>query len=268
MVHFVSDGGVPEDAEGIAPVIPLFGGRRTPARRADVAEPTSPASASASAPAGRGAGDAAPIDLVPRWRSTWHDDPEDAAAAPARVPQFVADTAGDDDEGDAAPDPAEQVAAAERMLLKKLRARQLSVSEARSALVAYELPADDVERLIDDCLRRGYLDDARLAEQLIHTGSERKGQGRRAIAQTLSARGIPRDVIDVALAEQPDDDAERALEFARTKARQLSHVDEAAALRRLMGQLSRRGYPGSVAATAARAALAENRGGGGGVRFR
>ncbi|WP_318244767.1 regulatory protein RecX [Microbacterium pullorum] len=261
----MSDGGVPEDAEGVAPVIPLFGGRRAAARRADTADSTT----AAAAATGRDAGDAAPIDLVPRWRSTWHDDrPEPAAAAaPVRGPRFVADTGDDRGEGDVEPDPAEQVEAAERMLLKKLRARQLSVSEARSALVAYELPAVDVEQLIDDCLRRGYLDDARLAEQLIHAGSERKGQGRRAIAQTLSARGIPRDVVDVALAEQPDDDAERALEFARTKARQLSHVDEAAALRRLMGQLSRRGYPGSVAATAARAALAENRSGGG-VRFR
>ena len=50
-------------------------------------------------------------------------------------------------------------------------------------------------------------------------GIERKGQGRRAIAQTLAQRGIPRDVVDAALATLPDDDAERALEFARTKAR-------------------------------------------------
>jgi len=261
MVRFESDGGAPEGTDGVAPVIALFGGRRATHSSADAPAPTTPARTDTGQDA---AGSAAPIDLVPRWRSTWHDDR--AATASARDARVAADL-GDD--GDTVADAAEQIASAERMLLKKLRTRQLSVSEARSALVAYELPADAVEQLIDDCLRRGYLDDARLAEQLIHTGSERKGQGRRAIAQTLSGRGIPRDVIDEAMAEQPDDDAERALEFARTKARQLSHVDEAAALRRLMGQLSRRGYPGSVAATAARAALAENRsGGGGGVRFR
>src|SRR3546814_2860834 len=97
--------------------------------------------------------------------------------------------------------------------------------------------------------------------------TDRKGQGRRAIAQTLTARGIPRDVADAVLAQLPDDDADRALEFARSKARQLERFDHETALRRLMSQLSRRGYPGSVAAAAARAALAEN-GSGGVVQFR
>ncbi|MCR2813382.1 RecX family transcriptional regulator [Microbacterium sp. zg.Y1090] len=283
MVRFESDGGVPEDAEGVAPVIPLFGAHRPSRHPAGSAMPTAigaragrePRAAAASTDAGLSVvGDpagaaadhevSAPIDLVPRWRSTWHD----GGPGGARERRFAAERP-DDARDDAQPDPAERVAAAERMLLKKLRTRQLSVSEARTALVSQELPADEIEQLLDDCLRRGYLDDERLAEQLIHTGTERKGQGRRAIAQTLSARGIPREVVDAALSEQPDDDAERALEFARTKARQLAHVDDDTALRRLMGQLARRGYPGSVAATAARAAIAENRsGGGGGVRFR
>ena len=39
-------------------------------------------------------------------------------------------------------------------------------------------------------------------------------------------------------------------------------------MRRLMGQLARRGYSGSVASNAARTALTEQRGGGGGVQFR
>ena len=164
-------------------------------------------------------------------------------------------------------DPAARVAAAEHVLLRKLRARQLSVMESRTVLGGLDLDAHEVETLIDAFADRGYLDDARLAEQLIHVGTDRKGQGRRAIAQTLSSRGIPRDVADAVLAELPDDDAARALEFARTKARQLDRFDDATALRRLIGQLSRRGYPGSVAATAARTALDENRSQGG-VRFR
>lgn len=185
------------------------------------------------------------------WRPAWRSDAHVESGTP----------------GDAEPD-ADVVADAERALLRRLRTRQLSVSEARTFLLtgaALERPEADA--LIEDFLRRGYLDDTALAEQLIHAATQRKGQGRRAIAQALSARGIPREVSVAAFEELPDDDAERALEFARTKARQLGRYDDDTALRRLMGQLARRGYPGSVAATAARAALAENRSGGG-VRFR
>ena len=44
------------------------------------------------------------------------------------------------------------------------------------------------------------------------------------------------------LAELPDDDAERALEFARSKAPGMSRLEPDTALRRLLGQLARRGY--------------------------
>jgi regulatory protein len=191
------------------------------------------------------------------WHPAWTVEAEPSGDAPAMP--GVSHPGGDVD--------SDAVADAERALLRRLRTRQLSISEARSFLIEKLLGPGEADALIEEFVRRGYLDDAMLAEQLIHAATERKGQGRRAIAQALSARGIPRAVTEVVLGELPDDDAERALEFARTKARQLTRFDDDTALRRLMGQLARRGYPGSVAATAARAALAENRSGGG-VRFR
>lgn len=158
-----------------------------------------------------------------------------------------------------APEPSleEQREKAEIALVKKLRGRGLSVSEARSYLRG--LGFDDVvqNETVDLCVARGYLDDAVLAEQLVYAGSTRKGQGRRAISLALSQRGIDRSVIESALAELPDDDAERALEFARTKAKSLSRLDHEVAMRRLMGQLARRGFGGSVARDAAQEALRE-----------
>ncbi|MGL3150915.1 regulatory protein RecX [Microbacterium sp. A82] len=146
---------------------------------------------------------------------------------------------------------------AEEALVRKLRARSLSLSEARQILRGNELNSAQIDDVIDDFCRRGYLDDAALAEQLVTSGIERKGQGRIALSRSLAQRGLRRDVIDAALGELPDDDAERALEFARTKARSLSRLDFETALRRLVGQLARRGYGGSVAMTAARTALTE-----------
>ncbi len=63
--------------------------------------------------------------------------------------------------------------------------------------------------------------------------------------------------MDASLIDLPDDEAERALEFARTRVRSVRGVAPEAALRRLVGQLSRRGYASAVALAAAREALAE-----------
>ena len=158
---------------------------------------------------------------------------------------------------------------AEEALVRKLRARSLSISEAKQVLRGHDLAAADVDAVVDRFTALGYLDDALLAEHLVIAGIERKGQGRVALSRALAQRGIPRDVVDAALGDLPDDDAERALEFARTKARSLSRLDFDTAFRRLVGQLARRGYGGSVATTAARAALTEASPGGptSGVRF-
>ena len=167
----------------------------------------------------------------------------------------------DEDEGGAEDDGAaaatDAAAAAEASLLRKLRARSLSVQEARTALGGHGISREQIDDILAETVRLGYLDDRALAEQLVHAGQDRRGQGRQAIAQTLAKRGVPRDVADVALSELPDDDMERALEFARRKAAGIGGRDAQAELRRLAGQLARRGYPSNVALSAARQALDE-----------
>lgn len=185
------------------------------------------------------------------WNATWADDPDDV--------DVYGEGAGEssDDLRDRA----------EKTLLKKLRTRSLSVVEARAVVAEQGLDSEAAEELLQAFLDRGYLDDAALAEQLVHAGTDRKGQGRRVIAQTLAKRGVPREVAEAALAALPDDDADRALEYARSKAPAMRDLDRDAALRRLSGQLARRGYGGSVAFDAARRALDEQ-GSGARVRFR
>lgn len=248
------------DGDRLAPVIPLFG----------------------SAPGAAGA-----ADTVPRrtgdtglWRSTWdegeaeqptdpgnhhpaygahvralsEDEPVKAPRLRALRPAHDADAAGDDE---SPPDPDQLRSAAEATLVRKLRSHAMSVSEARTVLRTAGLPGDQIDQVIDDFERRKYLDDRMLAGHLVTSGVERKGQGRVALSRALAQRGIPRDIVDEALAELPDDDAERALEYARGKARSMTRLDPDAALRRLVGQLSRRGYGGSVAMNAAKTALRE-----------
>lgn len=225
------------EEHSLAPVIPLFG----PSPAAGHPGVPSPA---ATHEAVRGAA----------WNATWADDPDDED-----------DASYDDGAIDDCASIEREIA--ETNLLKKLRTRSLSIRAARAVVAERELARETIDLVIDAFVRRGYLDDAALAEQLVHAAVDRKGQGRQAIAQTLAKRGIPRDVADAAIGELPDDDADRALEFARTKARSMTNLDHDTALRRLTGQLARRGYPGSVAITAAKHALAEG-GSSSAVRFR
>lgn len=208
-------------------------------------------------PADGGEGDLAPViplfggQAPPAWNATWAHDPVEAVG----VGEGSAGAAGDDPE-QAARAAEEAAGAAEQALLRRLRTRSLSVAEARQMLRERDLDAETVEAVLEAFGGRGYLDDAALAEQLVHAGVDRKGQGRHVIAQTLAARGIPREVADTALAALPDDDAERALAYARRKAAAMGGLDREVALRRLAGQLARRGY-GARSLEAARAALDE-----------
>lgn len=222
--------------ERLAPVVPLFGG-------------PVPAAPARSEPEHAGGGAAAD-----EWHTTWRGG-EATADAPtvAGEPEASAQT--------------DLEAAAETRVMRSLATRQLSVREAREKLRKEGLDALAVDDVIDRLVRAGALDDARLAEQLVHAALTRKNQGRRAIAQALQKRGIARDVIDEAIADLPDDDAERALDFARGKAASLARLDDDTALRRLVGQLARRGFGGSLAMNAARQALDEARSPASRVRF-
>lgn len=237
--------------ERLAPVVPLFGGT----------VPDRPVSGADEAPeiGSDGADD---------WHTTWRG----GVAAPPAVGGEASPTDDvDEDESDDAGDSDEaQVIAdrATRRLERALAARGMSERETRDRLRRDNVEPHAVEDIIDRLLRVGAIDDDRLAEQLLHTALTRKNQGRRAIAQALAKRGIARESIDAALEDLPDDDYERALEFARGKAPQLARFDHETALRRLVGQLSRRGFGGSLVMSVARQALDETQSGTASVRFR
>lgn len=253
-------GGASDDA--LAPVIPLFGrkgGRQADddvaetAHDADVDDVTNsrhPARSSRAAETSAVSRSSFPSGVAPLRALSSFLEP-DHSSDDASVDSADDESGGDDGE--------EVRAAAVAVLVRKLSAKQLSVSEARDVLRAQGLTGSDAGDVLDDFEERGYLNDLALAEMLVTSGAERRGQGRVAIGRTLGQRGIPRHIADEALGVLEDDDAERALEFARSKAPSMARLDEDAALRRLVGQLSRRGYGGSVAMTAARTALRENK---------
>ncbi|MGG7464374.1 RecX family transcriptional regulator [Plantibacter sp. YIM 135347] len=186
-------------------------------------------------------------------------------ALPAkRVVAFVeTPTADDDDEEDgseaSAPepvDPAVRLAELDLLVVRKLARRAYSEWEVAEVLRGNDAEPHEVEHLLEEFRRRGYLDDAALAEQLVETLHARKGQSRSVIARELSSKRIDQSIIQVALeAIDDDDELERALVVARKRAGQLSSYDAATAERRLTAYLSRRGYGSSIVREACKQAL-------------
>jgi regulatory protein len=144
----------------------------------------------------------------------------------------------------------------DRMVLGRLRRSSLSVAEVRRVLSEHGLDEVEVEEWIERYSRLGYLDDARLAEQLVHTGAERRGRGSGAILSELGRRGVDPETARAALGElDPELERGNALAVAERRARQLRGLDRSVAERRLSAFLQRRGYSGEVIRDAVATAL-------------
>lgn len=151
---------------------------------------------------------------------------------------------------------AERDARIDRLVVSRLRRSALSIAEVRAVLVEHGLDESEVDEWIERYERLGYLDDARLAEQLVHVNGSRRGRGSGAILQELSRRGVDAKAARAAVAElDPDVERGNARAVAERRARQLTGLDRQTAERRLSAFLQRRGYSGDVVREAVTAAL-------------
>ncbi|WP_159605263.1 regulatory protein RecX [Agromyces humi] len=185
--------------------------------------------------------------------SRWSTSSSDAAArrAERRRGRF---TVVSDDPEETGPERDERI---DRLVVSRLRRSALSVAEVRAVLAEHGLDEAEIEEWIERYERFGYLDDARLAEQLVHVNGARRGRGSGAILQELSRRGVDPSAARAAVDElDPDVERRNALEVAHRRARQLTGLDHQTAERRLSAFLQRRGYPGDIVREAVTAALA------------
>ena len=193
-----------------------------------------------------------------------------ATADAERASVFAAGDGPDADDADAPRSLDEQAADAERISMRTLGRRGVSVSELRTALGGHDLDESVVEHEIERLLRVGLLDDTALAAELVDRLRSRKGLGRQGLVAELRRRGVDPIAIDTALAESEADDADeesaRALDLAVKRAGQLRGLDRETAERRLSGFLMRKGYGSSAVRNAVRRAL-DGAGPRGSVRF-
>ena len=171
---------------------------------------------------------------------------------------------------DAVDEAAEEREHAEKLLLQRLRGRSLSIVEAQKLLRSTEIDEEAVQEILERFTELHYLDEEKLADQIMHSHHERKGLGRSGVAAEMRQRGLDAELIAEKLEEMPDDEAERATELALKRVQQLDRFDDATIDRRLTGFLMRKGYASSVVRDAVKAALASRRGSGrtSTVRFR
>ena len=137
---------------------------------------------------------------------------------------------------------------AAELLVRALARSPKSEREADRLLAEQtDLEPLERERVVHRMIDLGYLDDARLAEQLATGSLSRKGLGRGGMSRERQRRGIPESVAEAVLAEfGGDEEYERALELGADRARKLRGVDREVARRRLYGFLARRGYGGDI----------------------
>ena len=155
--------------------------RRVPtAGRRRSSDPTERSRSATSEPRRRGSRRA-------RGRSRF-GDPSDASRRAERRRARFAIVADDPDETGP-----ERDARIDRLVVSRLRRSALSVAEVRSVLAEHGLDEGEIEEWIERYERFGYLDDARLAEQLVHVNGARRGRGSGAILQELARRGVDAD---------------------------------------------------------------------------
>ena len=209
-------------------------------------------------------GGAAPATLAPVASAPNVDRPD--SDAPYAVPSGVDDTGGaDGDEEEESPESAAARAVvdrerAEAVLLLRLRARSLSASEARAVLTGTEIDSYEIEEVIERFIELGYIDEGRLADQIVHSHHERKGLGRSGVQAEMRRRGLDQELILEKLDEMPDDETERAIEIACKRVGQLGRLDDQTIDRRLNAFLMRKGYNSSIVRVAVKAAM-DSRGG-------
>ncbi|MDH6533153.1 regulatory protein [Aurantimicrobium minutum] len=147
--------------------------------------------------------------------------------------------------------------ALEQTLLRKLNTSDMTVHEVMMWLRSRDAAEGDAANLVDKFERLNYLNDERLAHELVIRLSERRGKSKSVIGRELRQRGISSSLIDAALDTLDEgDELSKATELALNRVRQFSKLDDATAERRLVGFLSRRGYSGQTVREASKLALA------------
>ena len=126
--------------------------------------------------------------------------------------------------------------------LKLLSMREHSRRELERKLAPHESEPGQLKAALDDLQARGFIDEQRVVESLLHRRAPRLGAGR--IRQELQAKGLDAERVAVAVAGLKATEVERAREVWRRKFGELPQ--DAAQRAKQARFLAARGFGGEV----------------------
>jgi regulatory protein len=137
--------------------------------------------------------------------------------------------------------------------LRLLAAREHSRKELERKLAAHEAEPGQLKTALDDLQARGFIDEQRVVDSLLHRRAGRLGAGR--IRQELQAKGLDAERVAVAVASLRASELERAREVWRRKFGALPA--DAAQRAKQARFLAARGFGGEVIQRVLRGGAAE-----------
>lgn len=143
---------------------------------------------------------------------------------------------------------ADPASVARTILLDKLAGQPRTRAELADVLAEREIPDEVADEVLDRFTEVGLIDDAAFANAWVESRHRGRGLGKRALAQELRRRGVDEDLARDALEElEPEQEEETARQLVRRKLRSMRSLERQVAMRRLLGMLARKGYPGGMA---------------------
>jgi regulatory protein len=144
------------------------------------------------------------------------------------------------------------------IVLRKLTAAPRSRAQLEDDLSARAVPDDVIARVLDRFTEVGLVDDAAFAESWVRSRHAGRGLSRRALGHELRQKGVDDETAAAALEDiGAEDEASAAESLVRRRLPATRGLPVETRLRRLVGMLARKGYPGGLAMQVVRTALAD-----------
>lgn len=225
---------------------------------------TEASSAAGSEPAGSDGAEAGPVAQPDVAAQPGHGPPPSAREA-AQLAAASAASAADAAATAAAQRPvggaslSDDVAAALAFIRRSTATVPQSVGRLREKLADRDTPASVIDLAVERAHAEGLVDDEAMAAALVDEGRA-KGHAPTRLRADLTRRGFDRDVIERAVAVTDGEDlSAAAFAVAQERAERLTAMAPETAVRRIVGQLARRGYPEALARKVARDAVFTSR---------
>jgi regulatory protein len=142
------------------------------------------------------------------------------------------------------------------IVLRKLTAAPRTRAQLADDLRRRAVPDDVATKVLDRFTEVGLVNDRAFADEWVRSRHSQRGLSRRALGHELRKKGVADELVTDALCEVDDDDERRAAEeLVARRLPGLQRFERDVQIRRLVGMLARKGYPGGLAMQVVREAV-------------